>query len=369
MESLSSCLSVSPPLLNPPKTPKSHLLLPNYNPKIISFRGSSPTNETQTLIHKSINISNPTGICPNYFQNYLSFLKPHQLFLKPHFSFPFFGLFSPFSCLASESAVLPDEGVSNRISLESVVVAVDNFFIRYPFFVATVTFVWLVVIPLTEEYMQKYKFISAINAFKKLQDDPACQLLDIRDGKSLAVLRSPNLKILRKSVARVEFREGDEDGFVKRVLKIFEEPSDTIVCILDNFDGNSFKAAELLVKNGFKEAYAIRGGILGQQGWQDIQETLLPPSVHIYPTKKSKKQKKLDTNGGMTTQQDGNDDAFSINKVLDAENTVNVNETESEDVTLSSPSVESNIGQRPLSPYPNYPDFRPPSSPTPSKPK
>ncbi|GER55004.1 thiosulfate sulfurtransferase GlpE [Striga asiatica] len=364
MESFSSCLSVSPPSLNPPNIPKSHLLLPNYNPKIISFRGSSPTNETQTLTHKSINISNTT-ICPNYFQNNLSFLKPHQLFLKPQFSFPLFGLFSPFSCLASESAVLPDEGVSNKINLESVVVAVDNFFNRYPFFVATVTFVWLVVIPLTEEYLQKYKFISAINAFKKLQEDPSCQLLDIRDVKSLAVLGSPNLKILRKSVAQVQFREGDEDGFVKRVLKIFEEPSDTTVCILDNFDGNSFKAAELLVKNGFKEAYAIRGGIRGRKGWQDIQETLLPPSVHIYPTKRSKKQKKLDTNGGIT-QQDGNNDAFSVNKVPNAENTVN--EIESEDISLSSP-VQSNLGQRPLSPYPNYPDFRPPSSPTPSKPK
>lgn len=35
-----------------------------------------------------------------------------------------------------------------------------------------------------------------------------------------------------------------------------------------SFDGNSIKVAELLVKNGLKEAYAIRGGIRGKKGWQ-----------------------------------------------------------------------------------------------------
>lgn len=38
--------------------------------------------------------------------------------------------------------------------------------------------------------------------------------------------------------------------------------------VQDSFDGNSMKVAELLVKNGFKEAYAIRGGIQGKNGWQ-----------------------------------------------------------------------------------------------------
>lgn len=34
-----------------------------------------------------------------------------------------------------------------------------------------------------------------------------------------------------------------------------------------SFDGNSMKVAELLVKNGFKEAYAIKGGVRGEKGW------------------------------------------------------------------------------------------------------
>lgn len=121
----------------------------------------------------------------------------------------------------------------NKINLESILVSIDNFFTRYPFFVSTVAFIWLVAIPLTEEYLQKYKFISAINAFKKLQNDPGSQLLDIRDSKSIAYLGTPKLKFLGKNAVQVEFREGDEDGFVKRVLENFGDPANTAVCIID----------------------------------------------------------------------------------------------------------------------------------------
>ncbi|KAK6141788.1 hypothetical protein DH2020_024463 [Rehmannia glutinosa] len=266
MESLSSCLSAPPPLLNPSKTlkltSKSHLFLPNYipicYPKLLFFNSlqtlPSPTNETQT---------------PRRTTFFSNDIEKDILFLKPHFSVLFLGFSFPLSCFATETATtIPNEEVSNKINLESILVSIDNFFNRYPFFVATVAFIWLVVIPLTEEYLQKYKFISAINAFKKLQDDPNSQLLDIRDSKSLAYLGSPNLKILSKNVVQIEFREGDEDGFVKRVLENFGEPTNTTLFIIDNFDGNSLKVAELLVKNGFKEAYAIRGGIRGKKGWQ-----------------------------------------------------------------------------------------------------
>lgn len=34
-----------------------------------------------------------------------------------------------------------------------------------------------------------------------------------------------------------------------------------------SFDDNSLKVAELLFKNGFREAYAIRGGVKGKNGW------------------------------------------------------------------------------------------------------
>lgn len=88
-------------------------------------------------------------------------------------------------------------------------------------------------IPVTEQYLQKYQLISAINAFKKLQNDPTAQLLDIREDKSVAYLGSPNLKLLSKKAVQVQFREEDEEGFVKRVLQNFGDPANTALCILD----------------------------------------------------------------------------------------------------------------------------------------
>ncbi|KAL8191883.1 hypothetical protein R6Q57_028614 [Mikania cordata] len=54
------------------------------------------------------------------------------------------------------------------------------------------------------------------------------------DGKTLWVLGSPNLKLLN---VQVEFCDGDdEDNFVKKVKKIFEDPTNTTICVLDKGD-------------------------------------------------------------------------------------------------------------------------------------
>ncbi|KAF2284679.1 hypothetical protein GH714_029139 [Hevea brasiliensis] len=206
------------------------------------------------------------------------------------------------SLIASEALITPTEQVSDKINLESILVSIDDFFNRNPFFVAGCTFIWLVVIPLTEQYLRKYKFISAIDAFRKLRQEKDYQLLDIRDKKSLVALRSPNLKILNKSVVQVEFSKEDEDGFVKNVLEKFPDPATPSYAFWTIFDGNSMRVAELLFKNGFKEAYAIRGGVRGKKGWMAIQETLLPPSVHIYLKKKKSKSSQLGINGGVGQQ-------------------------------------------------------------------
>nr|CAB3479077.1 unnamed protein product [Digitaria exilis] len=121
-----------------------------------------------------------------------------------------------------------------KVSLESIVVAVDDFNNRNPFFVAGVVFVWLVVIPLVQEYfLKKYKPVSAIDAFRKLRDVPEAQLLDIRQGKSVRFMAPPNLKLVDKSAVQVEFDEEDEKGFVKEVLTRFPDPTNTVVCVLD----------------------------------------------------------------------------------------------------------------------------------------
>ncbi|XXG44575.1 hypothetical protein AAC387_Pa01g4339 [Persea americana] len=271
----------------------------------------------------------------------------------------------PFPSFAAETSV-PTEQVSDKINIESILISIDDFFNRNPFFVATCTFIWLVVIPLIENYLKKFKYASAIDAFRKLKNDPSAQLLDIRDNQSLSYLRSPNLKILNKIAVPVEFVEGEEERFVREVLANFSDPGNTILCILDNFDGESLKVAELLFKNGFKEAYAIKGGLRGKNGWQEIQEKLLPPSTHVYPSKKGKRKtsRKLVVNSERINEGSGDNVAASTKILLDGDKTL-----ENGYIKPTGTSLQANLGrQQSLSPYPNYPDMKPPSSPTPSKP-
>nr|VDC87170.1 unnamed protein product [Brassica oleracea] len=45
----------------------------------------------------------------------------------------------------------------------------------------------------------------------------------------------------------VPYSGEDESGVLKRVKGSFSDPENTVVCVLDNFDGNSMKVAELLI--------------------------------------------------------------------------------------------------------------------------
>ncbi|KAF3434947.1 hypothetical protein FNV43_RR22034 [Rhamnella rubrinervis] len=224
-------------------------------------------------------------------------------------------------CFASESLASSTEQVSDKINLEAVL-----------------------------EYFRKYKFISAIDAFRKLRDDPNAQLLDIRDEKSLKYINSPNLKIINKDVVQVQFSEDDEGEFVKKVLENFEDAANTNVCILDNFDGNAMKVAELLFKNGFNAAYAIKGGVRGKNGWMEIQETLLPPPVHIYSKKKGKTSQELGTNGGVLQSNEDDNNAISFESV-------DIRESQGIDNGRVTKSTKSELGikngSRSSSPYPN----------------
>ncbi|XP_058101916.1 rhodanese-like domain-containing protein 4A, chloroplastic [Magnolia sinica] len=357
------------------KTASSH--------KISTTHLSNPLQNCLSDIEIAYFIKIPIDHSSNLLQNHLSTFKPisfykiltthfpnclrnHLSFFKTAMSLSLLAVSTPFPSLAAESAI-PTEQLSDKINIESILISIDDFFNRNPFFVASVTFVWLVVIPLTQEYLKKFKYISTIGAFLKLRDDPNTLLLDIRNKQSLASLGSPNLKILKKSAVQIEFSEGDEDGFVKEVLRNFIDPRNTIVCVLDNFDGNSLKVAELLFKNGFKEAYAIKGGLRGKDGWQDIQENLLPPSVHVYSRKKGKRSQQLDVSKEKTDRRNGENGKIPTSKNIhqDADRKV---ENGSVKPAETAPQGNLSLG-RPLSPYPNYPDLKPPSSPTPSKPR
>ncbi|KAK6937932.1 hypothetical protein RJ641_031440 [Dillenia turbinata] len=194
MKSLSVRLPSSPPLQKHPKTPHK------------------PSINLPKCVHRSTS-SSKTSNSPNSMSRAPPYPTPNT------FSF------------------------TSKLLSNSSPTSIDNFFNRNPFFVSGVAFIWLIDIPLTRNYFKKYKFTKAIDAFRKLCDDPGAEFLHIGDDKSLAVLGSPNLKILNKGVTQVEYLEG-------------------------SFDGNSMKAAELLFKSGFKEAFAIRGGARGKDGWQ-----------------------------------------------------------------------------------------------------
>ncbi|KAL9239661.1 hypothetical protein vseg_013963 [Gypsophila vaccaria] len=276
MDSLTLCFSSSPlhkPYKSPPKTLQNPPKIPNFtskNPKKPQFPPNFHPLTTKTPPKSHL-----------FGPIFLGFLNS-----------------ATFPTLASELSN-PTLETTERINLESILVSIDEFFNKYPFFVASVTFIWLVVIPIVEQYVSKCKVVSAIEGFKKLRDDESAQLLDIRDDKSLGFLSSPSLRMFNKNVVQVCFDDGDEDGFLKSVLGCFGDPQNTVVCVLDNFDGNSLKVAKLLFKNGFKEAYAIEGGVRGKRGWQEIQEEFLPPAVHVFRRKKGKKSQQPGANGAV----------------------------------------------------------------------
>ncbi|XP_027351003.1 rhodanese-like domain-containing protein 4A, chloroplastic [Abrus precatorius] len=363
MDSVSLLLSPYP--LSNKNHPKTQKLIPfklfslfsNQNSLHSAIPSSASSPQPHLFSTERISVSSLQTHSPNSLQN---------LITKSFFSYAMIDLFTPFPCFAVEATVSPlVESDAFKINLESVLISIDNFFNRYPFFVAGCTFIWLVVIPLTQEYFRKYKFVSAIDAFRKLRDDPNSQLLDIRDRKNVKFLRPPNMKMFNKAVVKVEFTEGNEDEFVKKVLERFKDAPNTVVCILDSFDGNSLNVAELLFKNGFKEAYAIKGGVRGQQGWMDIQDSLLPPSVHIRKRKKASQE--LNTNGNGTIQQNDSNGESSLSQDIPP---LGNQTTDNGHAQRSVESIsEMKVGSVVSSPYPNYPDLKPPSSPTPSKPQ
>lgn len=217
MDSLSLLLSYPPFTKTHPKTQKLFTtkpfsLLSNPNPPHSSSFPQPHFNKKISISHSPIPLQN--------------------LFKKSTFSLAIINLFTPFQSLAVEAPTLT-ESDAGRINLESILVSIDDFFNRYPFFVAGCSFIYLVAIPLAEEYFRKYKFVSAIDAFRKLRDEADSQLLDIRDRKNVKFLGSPSLKMVNKEVVQVEFVEGNEDGFVKKVLERFKDASNTVVFVLD----------------------------------------------------------------------------------------------------------------------------------------
>lgn len=348
------------------KIPSTHLPAANQN-HLSTFKSDSSVEFSAAYpLQNPLAIFETTSFLKIFAAHILHPLHNHLSIFKSASFLLLVAHSVPFPSFAAET-VIPTEPVSDKINIESILISIDDFFNRNPFFVAGVTFVWLVVVPLAQDYLKKFKYIPALDAFRKLKNDPNVQLLDIRNSQSISYLGSPNLKILMKNTVQVEFSEGKEEEFVKEVLKKLGDPGNTIICILDNFDGNSLKVAELLFKSGFKEAYAIKGGLRGKDGWQEIQEKYLPPSTHVYIRKKGKRKtaQKLDVSRERIDEKSSDDMMDGTSIPLDEDTS-----SQNGYVKPIGAAPKANLqSEKPLSPYPNYPDMKPPSSPTPSQPQ
>ncbi|XP_042456727.1 rhodanese-like domain-containing protein 4, chloroplastic [Zingiber officinale] len=128
---------------------------------------------------------------------------------------------------------------------------------------------------------QSWGVESAKGAYAKLSEDSGAQLLDIREGKDLRQVGSPDLRGLKKKAVAITYRGDDKQRFLKKLELKFKDPANTTLYILDKFDGNSELVAELVTLNGFKAAYAIKDGAEGTRGWMSSGLPWLQPKQGV----------------------------------------------------------------------------------------
>lgn len=159
---------------------------------------------------------------------------------------------------------------SSDFDIGQIVNGIANFTSENPLIIgggAAVLIVPLVVSQFFAKEPKKWGIENAKVAYAKLGEDVSAQLVDIREGKELNVVGRPDLKGLKKKAIAIAYRKDDKNGFLKKLALKFKDPENTTLFILDKFDDNSELVAELATANGFKSAYAIKGGAEGPRGW------------------------------------------------------------------------------------------------------
>ncbi|KAH9301438.1 hypothetical protein KI387_013021, partial [Taxus chinensis] len=307
--------------------------------------------------------------------------------------------------LAEEAAIALEP--LGRFDAEVPVNDVAAFLDKYPFFAFGVSFVLFFVIPLLkDQYDKSTKWVTAEDAYYKLRDEMEPQLVDIRTIDEITYAGSPDVSSFNKEVAQVTY-EGDDSLFLGEMLSRFKKPAKTTLYILDMYEGNSMQVAQMLTRNGFKAAYAIRDGFQGGDGWQAVEERLFTNTARVVTRNGAtvSPNHKVNSSASLTVKQeslknqrtestsipssmgpevvtssasqlasvishkkaDGSTlatDYESVSSSLDIEVGINLaSQAAPVDVSSELPCLP-----RPLSPYPQYPDLKPPTSPTPSKP-
>ncbi|CAA6671571.1 unnamed protein product [Spirodela intermedia] len=213
---------------------------------------------------------------------------------------------------------------------------------------------------------------STRSAFSKLSEDAGAQLLDIRGAKDFKEVGAPDIRSLKKKAVSIVYTGDDKPSFLKKLSLKFKDPENTTLFILDKFDGNSEFVAELATANGFKAAFAIKDGAEGPRGWVMIGKALLPASTAARASLPSPVQPSTDTPPAPSAEKvesvpeapPKEPKATVLKAETAAEPPQEVNSVPDAEVKAESVSGLT----RSLSPYPYYPDFKPPSSPCPSQP-
>lgn len=130
---------------------------------------------------------------------------------------------------------------------------------------------------------QPYGAVTAKEAYAKLSDATLPgqqQLVDIRLAEDVNAEGSPDLRSLKKRVYQVSYSVDQEDAaaaVVKKLKAKLKKPEETTLYILDRFEGSSLAVAKLATEEGFKAAYAVKGGAEGPNGWRSSELPWLEP--------------------------------------------------------------------------------------------
>lgn len=234
-------------------------------------------NKIKAFFKKSIAQSPPSFLnyAENLFRAIGSQLKntpvdaPHTILLSSLFSAA-----PAVSALTYEEAL--QQGVSSSpteapidIDLNGIIDTVQSFSSENA--LAIIGGIGLVGVPLVlTRILSKPKTwgtTSAQEAYSKLGEDLEAQLLDIRTLDDIKEVGSPNIRKLKKKTVQITYE--NDASFLEKVSAKFKDPANTILYILDKFDGSSAKVAKLVAENGFKSAFAIKDGAEGPRGWQN----------------------------------------------------------------------------------------------------
>ncbi|XP_042481286.1 rhodanese-like domain-containing protein 4, chloroplastic isoform X2 [Macadamia integrifolia] len=254
---------------------------------------------------------------------------------------------------------------------------------------------------------------SAKNAYAKLAEDVEAQLLDIRSPVEFREVGSPDIRGLKKKPLSIAYNGQDKLGFLKKLSLKFKEPENTTLIILDKFDGSSELVAELVTANGFKAAYAIKDGADGTRGWLESSDTLpvtfgiavatglgllafteietilqvlgsaallqLVSKKLLFAEDRRETLQQVDEflNTKVAPKELVGDIKQIGKSLLPAPKEGSPNSEPEVEIAAADPVPQINSVPKPesvpglrksLSPFPSYPDFKPPTSPSPSQP-